>query len=295
MQHEAPVQLDEVRDFNQTITATITFYKQNWRMLFRLIAVLCLPLALVGGFLAGHAGGAFQQLGFDPSNSPTEAFSMLGDMYVTMLPGYVLVLVGMLLLVSCVHEYMRAYRTHEHVLLTPKGLFALVLPQLGRYFLAAVLMTLMIVPSFMLCLLPALYVGTIVSLTFPAISLERLSATGAIGRSINLVHRQFWPTLGLFTIVFIIYYLIALFVQLPAMIVGGTIGFNTVMESMHGTGSGMPGWFVWFNAVSTALQLCVTMLVYPIWAIARTLRFTSLVEEFEGHGLRKRMEGFGQA
>ena len=37
------------------------------------------------------------------------------------------------------------------------------------------------------------------------------------------------------------------------------------------------------------------MLFYPIWAVARSLKYFSIVEQTEGTSLLKKMEGFDQA
>ncbi len=52
MQNAEPVQLRQVRDFGQLISTTFTFLKQNWKPLVRAMALVCLPAAVIGGFLA---------------------------------------------------------------------------------------------------------------------------------------------------------------------------------------------------------------------------------------------------
>ena len=296
MQYAEPVQLRQVRDFSQIIATTITFLKQNWRQLFRAIAIFSLPTALIGGFLAGGSVAGLQRMSMTPGGDPTAILENMGSSVIGMIPGYILLMFGYVVLVAVVHEYLRAYHLGEHMVLGPGDLLKRAFSQLGSYFGASFLIGLLSVVAIILCILPVFYVMTVLSLALMAHAIERTGGSGALARSNKLVQGDFWPTLGLVLVVGIINYLLNVVVQLPFTIVNLVVGINTGMDMVRdGGSSGFPSWYGIFMSIGVAIQWSAMMLTYPIVAVAMGLKYFSRVEETEGHGLKERIAGFEQA
>lgn len=294
MQNAEPVQLRQVRDFGQIISTTFTFLKQNGK-LFRSIGVLCLPFGIVGGFLAGGSAAEMQQFSFTPGNDPGAVFSAFRNSMLGMIPGYLLMAFGYILLVAVVHEYYRAYHLGEHTLLTSGDLFRRAMSQFGPYLGASLLCGLLAGIGFLLCIIPGVYVMGVLALVMPAIAIERAGGSGSLGRSNYLVQGDFWPTLGLVIVIGLIHYVINMVLQFPVMIVSMTVGINTGIEAASGGTPELPGWFRTFMMVATAVQWCVVMLSYPIISACMLLKYFSRVEEKEATGLQERLSGFDQA
>jgi hypothetical protein len=136
---------------------------------------------------------------------------------------------------------------------------------------------------------------TVLSLAMTAHAIERTGSTGSLSRSNQLAKGDFWGTLGVFIVISLIAGILNFIVQLPFTIVAGVIGFNTGMELTQGREASFPTWYVLFMSISTAIQWCGQMLLYPIAAVCMALKYFSRVEETEAQGLRKKMEDFGQA
>lgn len=297
MQNVVPVQLSQVRDFGQIISTTFQFLKQNWRPLFRAIAVICLPLGLLAGFFLGKTMGDIQSLTMrnDPGD-PMAMFSGMMNSIVPLLLGYLLMFAAIILMISITYEYIRAYHLGEHVGITPGDLWKRASGQIGSYFGTSFLSGLLLVLGFVLCILPGFYVLTVLALALACHAIERTGATGSMARSNDLVKGRFWETLGLVLVVGIIQSFITGALMLPFTIVSMVVTMNSTIASVTSHGSmELPGWMGLFTAISTALQLAITLLTYPIVAVALALKYFTLVEEKEGHGLRKKMEGFEQA
>ncbi|HRH69715.1 MAG TPA: hypothetical protein PLB89_09440 [Flavobacteriales bacterium] len=295
MQNVVPVQLSQVRDFGQLISTTFVFLKQNWKPLARAIAVVCLPFAVIGGFLSGGTMAGFQELQLTQPDDPFAALNALGTGMLFAIPGFLLLMFGYLLLISMVHEYLRAYHLGEHHMMTPGELAKRGWSQMGSYFGAGFLMGLIIVVGFVLCILPGLYAWTVLSLSMMAHAIERTGGSGSLGRSNNLVKADFWPTLGLLIVIGLISGMLNFIIQLPFTIVGMVVGFNTALETAQGNVPGFPTWYGTFMSIATAIQWCGQMLLYPIMAVCMGLKYFSRVEETEGLGLRRKMQGFEQA
>lgn len=296
MQNAAPVHLRQVRDFGQLISTTFTFLKQNWRPLFRAIATLCLPVAIIGGSFAGGSMATMQRASMTPSDDPMAVFTTMGTTMVTLIPAYLLLFLDFVLLVALVYEYMRAYDKGEHHGITTGELWRRAWPQLGSYFVPVFLTGLIIGVGTVLCILPGLYFMTVFALVYACHAFERCGGGASLGRSMQLVSGDFWPTLGLALVILIIYSLVNYVFQIPVFIVTFTATMNSTMSMLEtGKPGELPGWFDMFMLVATAIQWCVTILTYPIVAVCMCLKYFSRVEEKEAPALRERIQGFEQA
>ena len=295
MQNVEPVQLRQVRDFGQLITTTFTFLKQNWKPLFRAIGVVGLPASVIGGFLSGGAIAGLQNIQMNSGNDPTQMLRLLSGSMTGLLPGVLLIAVAWILVVSIVHEYLRAYDLGEHHALSTGALIKRGASQMGAYFGASFLSGLLIMVSILLCCLPVFYTMTVLSMALIAHAIERTGGSGALGRSNQLVQGDFWPTLGLVLVINILSMILNYFVNLPFSIVGMVVGINSGLDAARGGDAGLPEWLGIFNSVSTAVQWCVQMLTYPIVAVCMALKYFSRVEEKEGRGLKEKIAGFEQA
>ncbi len=295
MQHAEPVHLRQARDFGQIITATFSFLRQEWKPLARAILAVGLPAAVAGGFLAGGSLTQLQSIQFNPGDDPSELFGTMMSGLPLMLLGFLLLLAAWLLVVSMVHEYVRAYHLGEHHGLTTGDLFKRGASQIGPYLGASLLTGLLCFLGLVLCVLPFFYVWAVLALVLPAHAIERTGGAGALGRSNQLVSGDFWPTLGLLLVMAIINGFITGIIQLPFTIVGIVVGINTGMEGISSGSAELPAWYGLFNSIATAFQWCVQMLAYPIVAVAMALKYFSRVEETEGTGLKEKLAGFDQA
>lgn len=294
MQNAEPVVLRQVRDFGQIISATFTFIRQNIRVLWGAIALGCVPFAIVGGFLAGGALGDLQNFQYDPY-SPDSAITSVWMSMLGIIPGVILFLLGYLVLVAVVHEYMRAYHLGEHIGMKPGELVKRGFSQLGPYFGSGFLVGLLSFIGVLLCVIPGIYAWTVLSLALMCHAIERTGGSGSLSRSNQLVQGDFWSVFALALVIAIINGLINGVVQLPFAIVELVIGVNTGFEAMeNGVSTGMPSWYAMFKSIATIVQWAFQMLTYPVVAVCMGLKYFSRVEEKEGHGLREKIASFDQ-
>lgn len=295
MQPSTPVVFRKVRDIGQILTDTFQFLKQHWRPLGRAIGVLCVPVALLSGFLMGKTLGDLQLWAQDLGSGGDigDPFTAFAGNFLMVVFGYGLFMLAYLVLIGVVHEYLRAYHLGEHHGITPGELWNRAWSQLGSYFGATFLAGLLVILGFVMCILPGLYPLTVLALVQVVHAMERTGATGALSRSNNLVMHQFWPTMGLVILVGLVQWVLNAVVNMPFTIVGAMVEFNRM--GVIGDGAELPFWYGVFMALQTAFQLASSMLLYPITAVALCLKYFTLVEEHEGVGLHERIQGFEQA
>jgi len=291
-----PVQLRKARDFGQIFSDTFAFIRQEWRPMLRAIAAIALPAGLIGGFLSGDSLAGMQQFQLRAEDDPQGAFALLGSSMLGLVPGMLLLTFAWLIVVAMVHEYLRAYHLGEHHGMSTGELIKRGMSQIGPYFGVNFLSGLLILLGFLLCVFPSLYPATVLALALAAHAIERTGGAGSLGRSNQLVSGDFWPTLGLAIVMFILKSIFDQVIILPFTIAGMVIGVNAGIEAATGGGPvELPTWISIFNAISTAVQWCVQMLTYPLIAVAFMMKYFSRVEETEGTGLKERVAGFDQA
>jgi hypothetical protein len=84
------------------------------------------------------------------------------------------------------------------------GLVSKVMPVLGTLIGAAIVSGIAIFCGFIACIIPGIVLLTLWSVTAPAIVVERLGVFEALSRSWNLVKTNFWQTLGVIFIFWVI-------------------------------------------------------------------------------------------
>ena len=291
----APVQFRRVRDLGQIISDTFYFLKDQGKPLYTALVIYCLGPGLVAGFFMGKGTGSMQawSMNMDGQSDMTSFVSDIGGSIVTMLLGYVLLIVVMILLTAITYEYIRAYHLGEHVGITSGDLWRRATAQLGNYFVANFLYGLVVVIGAVLCVAPGIYFWVAMGLVSTVVAIERTDGTAALSRSMTLVKDHWWETFGLLLIVTIISSMITGVVTVPFMIASMFVGINSAREVMDSGGTpNFPGWYSTFMAVGTSLQYAVTILTLPITAVAITLKYFTLVEEKENPGLQQQVAGF---
>jgi Membrane domain of glycerophosphoryl diester phosphodiesterase. len=131
------------------------------------------------------------------------------------------------------------------------------LPRTPQVLVAAVIRFVLMMIALMLLLFPVLYVVPLLFAVTPLIVLEQRGIWTAMGRSASLSKGRKWHILNTLGLVAIIYYLLV-------------VGFS-VVASLFGS-------FVLATVVSAA----VTVLVYPVVAIAETLLYYDARIQSEG-------------
>jgi hypothetical protein len=130
------------------------------------------------------------------------------------------------------------------------GLVSKVTPVLATLIGAAIVAGIGIGIGFIACIIPGIILLTLWSVTAPAIVVERLGVFDALGRSWNLVKTNFWQTLG----VIFVFWIIALVITWIAALV------------VHGANDVIAAIVIWI----------VSFLLAPLKALASSILFFEL-------------------
>ncbi len=172
-------------------------------------------------------------------------------------------------------------------------------PLSPRVFLTLLAVSVIHIISFMMCLLPVLYVAPIFSFVFPVMVEERQFGWAAIRRSYQLTHTtptgrwldSMWPRILAFLVVgMVITYAVSLSVQLPFLIVQQVLIFrDAAAGQIADPMAAMSGSF-WLQVPAQILGAFASTAVWLYWTFGISLLYRETRRRYEGADLRQAID-----
>lgn len=282
---EPRIEFRQIRDFSQTINDSFTFIKQNFKDLIR-------PLLYICGFfiIATMASTVMQQLktvrlmGLAKA-STTKAYSTefssyaFGWEYVFLILFSVLTVGAVYLVTYC---YIKLYREQLNTPPSVEQVWQAFKHHAPRYFIAMIVLSLLLLIGFLFCLIPGFYFMPIVTLALPIMVMEEKGMVDSFSRSMNLLKENWWRTFGLILVAGLIAYFSMGILGLPGALLNIFALFLEDSPTLVLAGS-----------IFSALLTGISQIMYILPAIVSALWYYSLSEEKDGLGLIERIENFG--
>lgn len=287
MYNAQPLQLRQVRDLGQNISDTFLFLRQNWKPIYAAIGVVCVPPLIILGLLMKYGMGDFFsgiRDGGPSAGSFAGFFGIIILLYVAMLLMY-------LICFAMVNEYMGAYVRGEHAGMTVRELLRRSFSQFWSYFGIGLLSGLMLIPGFMLCFIPGIYLWANIVLAPASHAVERSGATGAISRSFQLTKNNWWESFAIGILIILIQGLIGQIIQMPLSMLFGLgvfAGFTPAGNDPEQAIQFMSNVF----PLLMIIGIISGMITYPISSVAAAMRYFTLVEKREQTGLGEQVKQF---
>lgn len=286
MSNVAPVQLRQTRDLGQVIADSFLFLRQNWKPLYKALAFGCLPFMLIGSFLMMRfVTGSLTRTLQDPTAQPD-----LGGMLGGMAFGYLFTGLAVLLFVSIIQEYMRAYLTQEHTLLSSGDLIKRALGQVPTYLGLAIVVGFIVVALFFVFVIPGIWMAISLCLVNAVHGIERAGVFGSISRSYSLVKGSWWNTFGVLFLLGLLVGAVAYAVMIPFYAIMG-FGAMSGMQPGQDPNEAVASVFGMMPIMMAVMSL-VYFILYPLPIIGAALQYFSLVEQKEQRGLGDRIAEF---
>lgn len=224
--------------------------------------VVAVPLAILSTLIAASTN----ENAFDFGGTATTEAG--GGVLAGALIAYLLdVLAVLLILAACSRAASAAYLGGEATAAESiRFAVSRILPLFGAYLLVVVSVLL----GLLLLVVPGIFLAVRLSMTIPALVLERLGPGQAYGRSWSLVAGNWWRT-------FAVLLLTMLILTIFTMVIGGGIG--------AALGAAAPDAQGLAAVVVTAVNILVYVLLYPVVAAILTVLYYDLRVRQEGHGL----------
>jgi len=271
------------RDFGQKMNASFEFAMQNFGPLVRVLAFIAGPSAL----LSGIAQGLFQSRMLTAVKA-TDPFGMFGQYMVT---EYIFVVffsvITYFLSCSAVNAFMVLYEEKGSSQdLTPPVVWNKLVENIGAGIGSQIISVLLILIGFVLLFFPGVYLTVCFQFILMVAIREKLSATGSLSRSYELIKGKWWSTFGLLVIMSIVVSILAMVFQLPTLVITimNALGFGNGLANLKGV-----------IIVASAISMVGTTVTQGLLWIAIAFQYYNLVERLEGSGLRSEIASMGNS
>ena len=246
------------RSPSEIVDAAFQILRAHYGQFVTCSAIAYTPLLLLRLLVVGDP---LRFLGGDPATIPID---MVWTTIVAFLGGWLTFSLMSAVLLVCASQ---AYLGEE---VDVGAAVRRVLPRLPQVLVAAVLRFVLMAIAFLLMIFPVLYVVALLFAVTPVIILEGAGVWSALRRSASLSKGRKWHVLNTLGLVAIIYYVLLLGFSLLASVSGNFV-------------------------VSTIVSAMVTVLVYPVVAIAEALLYYDARIQSEGLDIELMTEALGQS
>ena len=218
------INLKQERDFGEVFSTGIAFIKQEYKQLGMAILYFVVPVLLVASIflviLTTKQQAMIGDISGSNDNYMNNPFSYMSDIF-----GYV-ILIGLLYATAITSLKCTIYGYVKLYVEKGKDGFSLndVWDEILRYFLpvfgVSILVGLIIAVGFMFCVIPGIYLGTSLCLIFIALIYEGKGFSNAFSRSFELTKQDWWITLVLLIVTYLMIYIITLVFSVPSILLG---------------------------------------------------------------------------
>jgi hypothetical protein len=293
--HTEGMPLRKVRDFGEKIGDTFVFLRGNFRQLAIAFLVFALPLLAVGVFIQSTAlTGLYSALLRGVMDRPEDLLT------VDFLWYFLVILFTSASYATAMYAYMRLYEEKDRRAPAMQELGQLyirkVFPVFFHFLLLGLLFTLaavviavllgFITPvlSVLAIIVLFVYAGVVFSNLLVTVVAEDRSFGVAFSRCFYIIRGQFWSTLGL---LFVLYLIFAILSSIVNVLFGAFFGLGSFVSS----GGDMEKMKTYL--LISALLQAAAQIFYMIFNIGVGLNYYSLLEEKEGVDLETRIDAIG--
>jgi hypothetical protein len=270
-------EFQRARDFGQTLGDSFDFIIKNFKTLGKTILYLGGPVVLFWAIVNGIVDG-LSPFGMQQQLHP-EYFLLYGlfIMFFLLLMTTLLILIPYEYIVLSLERKENSVDVADVWRAVRKDFWMILATLLGVGFLVML--------SAIAFVIPAIYFGVVFSLV-PIIRIrERIGFGESLSRSMFLIKKHWWFTLGLIIIGGLITYALGFLLQIPHYIAI----FTTSLHAVHSGSMPETSYVLMFTSTLANLG----QIFYPISVIIITMHYFSLVEKKEAAGLFQKIKEVG--
>jgi len=279
------VELRKVRDLSENLNDTFSFIRENFKPLvtsFLAIAgIFMLANSILNGvFQGGVTGKAFKDILEGRTNQQSSPFYFLGGTYfVVMLLTYIN-FIAMSTVITC---YIKLYdQVPDH-----SPTIEEVWQEFKKYFLKVLIytipITLLTLVGFLFCIIPGVYLAVVFAPFSVALIVEDETFGGAWNRCISIIKNNFWSSLGIYLLVYLIYAFSAGIISGILALITGALSYLTTKDIASTIG------------IATSVLNIFSFLFYIIFYVSVVLHYFNLTERSEGTGIMRRLNALGES
>ncbi len=276
------IQLRKIRDFGENLNDTFQFIRQEFKPLissFLLIAgVFVIAQSIVTGLFEGKMFAFLDSFSKGVYTQQGQPFTYIfTPQYFLVLVCSFLSIVAMRVVVAC---YMKLYDENQESP-TVQQVFTL----FAKYFLKNLFFSIPVffitIIGLVLCLLPGFYFAIVFTPFQFILITEDVSFGDAFSRCFTLIRENFWVTLGLYIISYLIYSFASGIIGFFIAAIAGAASYFTTREIGSTVG------------IATSVISAIAYAFYIIFFVSVAMHYYNLVERTDGTGMARRLENLG--
>jgi hypothetical protein len=279
------VVLEKERDFSEVFNASFSFLTQEIKGLIKV-------LALYGGI---PIIGVVIFSAFYTQNVMSSVFGAMQGMNQGVMPNVFLIILAVLLS-SLLYVFLSGLTSAYLVVYLQKGrngflheeVWSLFVNKLGAIIVYSLVSGILTVFAFVFLVIPGIFVSVPLSFVVMVTVAEDKGMSGTLSRCFQLVKNNWWKTLGILLVAYLIISTLGFLFSVPAMIIGAVKGFLTA----SGKGAG--------DIKTTGVVLATVVgelgkyLIYPIFFVVTGIQYFNLKEQKEMSGLHRKVAAISE-
>lgn len=278
------MELRKLRNFSDNINDTFQFLKQEFKPLLGCYIAIC-GIFIV---LSSVASGLYQResmVGFSRIFKGLD-YQQRSFNDVFNLNYFLLIFLGILsyvLMHIVVAVYFKLYVQKSRISPTIEEVWKESLRFVFPIFFYTIVYTIITIISAFFCLVPFFYFAVVFAPFTLIYVVEEVSFTQGFSRCFNLIRDNYWESLGIYFVTYLIYSISSSIIGLIVSALAGVISYFTTKDIGAVTG------------IFTGTLSIFTHVFYIIFAVSVALNYFNLVEHLDGSGLLERIDNLGKS
>lgn len=276
------IQLRKIRDFGDNFSDTFQFIRQEAKPLitsFLLISgIFILAYAIVAAMFQQQAfAGLINLVTKGIYTQTSDVSTVFTPMYFVMIALNILCLAAMRTVIAAYMHHYDTYNASPTIQQVWQGFIR----HLFSVFIFSILRFVLVIAGLFLCFAPGIYIFTVLMPYSNEIVSEELSVSNAFSRCFDLIKENFWISLAVYVVGFLIFWVCSMSIGFSSGLVIGLISYFTT------------------NEINTTVPIVagvlsfIQYLFYMIFFISAGMHYYNLVEIKDGTGLARRLENLG--
>jgi len=310
------IEFQQMRDFSEKVTSTLSFVTQNFKSLFKSILYIAGPPVLIVSVLIGSFIGDFFTLSFQAGRSDSESmtnFFSNSNLWLQIFLVFIFFIVSVVVTTATVNNYLILYREKKTNQIEVNDVWVMVRDTFWKYlgttllfgFFAIVAYVVLLIPTFILGAISPfliffgviffiggfiyLYVGA--SLVYIIQAFENRGFLSAIARSFYLIRGKWWSTAATYLVLAMLIGIVSSIFFIPGYII---IMVSTLHNINGNNFQGLSGFMGFIVIALMTLYYLSQMVLTCLPNIGLAFQYFNLVEMKEAKGLLSQIDTLGQ-
>lgn len=284
---EQKIELRKIRDFGANLGDTFEFIRQNFQPMikcfFAIAGIFILLQAVSNGVVESQLLSGFTRSARIGSSSIFDAERMMVGRYLTFpfLFFMILTWLAYIAMQVCIGAYMKYYEQNDKQRPGIEEVWDIFKAYYLKVLIYSIPVYILVIIGCLFCLAPGIYLGVVFVPFAWVIMMEDASLGDGIQRCFELIKQNFWMSLGIYLVTYLIYSFASGIIGVIIGGVSGLLAYFTTKDLSSTVG------------IATSILRIFGFIFYIIFLVSSLLNYYSLVEKRDAVGMMQRVDQMG--